>query len=178
MRHFVTFLCAGLLIVGCGDNDSSDGGASANNSANNGSGTNNASNNGGSGSSFMCGDHAAGCMSVTEDVEGFTAKTCVEILDPVPPNYESDCTSIVPTENETVTFLPEGCPESEDLTGSCLTVTTFDFGSTVSSTYHYVSGNDAVDQQIRDSCVSGSTDPSNGGTQASFEKTWCPGLLP
>ena len=114
---------------------------------------------------------------MSEEVEGdFTAKTCSEVLDPVPASLESDCTS-GGREGQTLTYLPDGCPESDDLIGSCLTVSTFETAELVTATYHYASGNDAVDQQIRALCVSADTDPGTGASPVSLDRTWCAGSL-
>jgi len=133
MKNITILALLSLVFLACGDDDSSSASASAgNNSTNNVEGSNN-----GSGAGFMCGDHGPGCLS-EEMNDGFVAKTCIEFLDPVPRNAEEDCVGNDVRQGQMVTFLPEGCPETVDLAGSCLTVNIFDFGKVVTSFYHYV----------------------------------------
>ena len=89
---------------------------------------------------------------MTESVErGVTFKSCTEIADAsgaAAPTLEADCQAYGEDPNVTATYLPGGCPRGDDMMCGLVTEVT---GAT-SIGFYYVSGDDALDAMLCDTC--------------------------
>lgn len=171
-----------LLTVGCSNSStgtrsagSGTGGTTGDAAAATGGGTTGTTNTG----NITCNSSAPGCMSSKTNSDGVIIKSCQEYLDPAPyvSILKSTCDEMAAdaAPNETVTYLPNGCPKTDDLLGYCLKKSTTG-GKTMWSNQHFYEINDpvtgpATHQSLRDGCQT----VERG--QFSMIATWCAGSL-